>query len=146
MSDKKLNTTRKEFQDSYTEHYKLYKNTDSNLSPKTRRLILFYAVECGLKSLLLKQIGCDTYNDLVVYCSTNPDKKVAGHDIKALIKEVNPRNEYVLKDIHLHDGNRTVRPRQFNELWRYGPAVANPEEEENAEKVLGKIAEWIKNR
>ena len=32
---------------------------------------------------------------------------------------------------------------RFNELWRYGAAVADIEEEEKAEKVLVKIAEWI---
>ena len=35
---------------------------------------------------------------------------------------------------------------RFNELWRYGAAVADTEEEEKAEKVLVKIADWIKTR
>lgn len=45
----RINVTRREFQDSYHRHYKMYKETTGN--EKSRRLLLFYSVECGLKSL-----------------------------------------------------------------------------------------------
>ena len=48
----RINITRREFQDSYRRHYKMYKETTGN--EKSRRLLLFYSVECGLKSLLMK--------------------------------------------------------------------------------------------
>lgn len=77
MANKRLNVTRREFQDSYRRHYKLYQNT--NVSDKSRRLVLFYSVECGLKSLIMKETGNDTYKELESYCeisgkSQNPGK------------------------------------------------------------------------
>lgn len=140
MVNKKINVTRREFQDSYRRHYKLYQSTD--VSDKTRRLVLFYSVECGLKSLLMKEKGKNTYEEFES-CS---DRSVTGHDIKAMLKEVNPRNEFVLKNISLEKGGGSVPPKKFNELWRYGAAVADAEEEEKAEKILAKIAEWIQSR
>lgn len=140
MVNKKLNVTRKEFQDSYRRHYKLYQST--HVSDKTRRLVLFYSVECGLKSLLMKEKGKNTYEEFES-CS---DRSLIGHDIKAMLKEVNPRNEFVLKNISLDKGGGSVPPKKFNELWRYGATVADVEEEEKAEKILVKIAEWIQSR
>ena len=144
MANKRLNVTRREFQDSYRRHYRLYQNT--NVSDKSRRLVLFYSVECGLKSLIMKETGNDTYEELETYCETNGKYNITGHDIKAMLKEVNPRNEFVLKNISLEKGGGSVPPMRFNELWRYGAAVADMEEEERTEKVLAKIAEWIKTR
>ena len=34
-------------------------------SEKSRRLLLFYSVECGLKSLLMKDLGKNTYEEFV---------------------------------------------------------------------------------
>lgn len=141
MVNKRLNVTRKEFQDSYRTHFKLYKNTCD--SEKTRRLILFYSVECGLKSLIMKHSGNDTYEKLEKYCDVNQKAGLKGHDIKAMLKEINPRNEFVLKNIKLKRGGGSVQPKKFNELWRYGVETANIEDEKRAENTLIKIAEWI---
>lgn len=142
MANKKINVTRREFQESYRNHYRLYCNTSE--SPKTRRLILFYAVECGLKSLIMKQTGNNTYEQLEQYCQTNPGKKLAGHDIRAMIKEVNPSAEFILKNIRLKNKGGSVPPHRFNELWRYGAEVEDCTQEDAAEKVLVKIADWLK--
>ena len=144
MKNTRLNVTRKEFQDSYRRHYKLYKNTHGN--SKTRRLVLFYSVECGLKSLIMKTSGNNTYEQLVNYCEINQKKELKGHNIKEMLKEVNPRNEYILKNIRLKYGGASVSPKKFNELWRYGVETENAEEEERVESTLVKIAEWINTR
>lgn len=144
VAGKKLNVTRKEFQESYKRHFQLYKRTQGN--DKTRRLILFYSVECGLKSLLMKNTGNNTYEELEEYCKKSQKKELAGHNIKAMLKELNPNSEYTLKNIKLKRGDRIVRPEAFNQLWRYGVAVADEEDEKRAEEILEKIAEWIHER
>ncbi|MEY8427186.1 hypothetical protein AALA00_05560 [Lachnospiraceae bacterium 46-15] len=144
MANKKLNVTRREFSDSYRSHYKLYKNTNGN--SKTRRLILFYSVECGLKSLIMKNTGNDTYEELEKYCKGSGKGELIGHNIKEMLKEVNPRNAFVLKDIELKSSGGSVQPKKFNEMWRYGIAVADVREEEKAENTLVKIAEWLNTR
>lgn len=140
MTNKRLNIKRKEFQDSYRRHYQLYQST--NVSGKSRRLLLFYSVECGLKCLIMKENGNNTYEEMQRCC----DKSVTGHNIKAMLKQVNPRNEFVLKNISLENGGGSVPPEKYNELWRYGAAIEDVAEEIRAEKVLVKIAEWIHTR
>ena len=48
MSNKKINVTRREFLNSYRNHYRLYCTTAAAESPKTRRLIL-----CPDKNVLM---------------------------------------------------------------------------------------------
>lgn len=139
---KRINVTRREFQESYRRHYKMYKETAEN--EKTRRLILFYSVECGLKSLLMKDMGNNTYEEFAECCGSEKSE-LKGHNISAMLKELNPQNDYCLRSITLKRGG-SVPPKQFNELWRYGAALADGEEEEKAEKTLVKIAEWIDTR
>ena len=138
----RINITRREFQDSYRRHYKMYKQTTG--SEKSRRLLLFYSVECGLKSLLMKDLGKDTYEEFVECCGSEK-KKLTGHNISEMLKELNPLSSYCLKRIPLKRGGYAP-PEKFNELWRYGAALADGDEEEKAEKVLAGIAEWIHTR
>lgn len=139
---KRINVTRREYQDSYRSHYKLYMETMG--SKKSGRLILFYSVECGLKSLLMKDMGKNTYDEFVECCG-NEKSELKGHNIKAMMRELNPRNDYCLRNIPLKRGGSAL-PKQFNELWRYGAASDDEEAEEKAEKTLVKIAEWIRTK
>lgn len=102
---------------------------------------MFYSVECGLKSLLMKGFGNNTYEEFAIYCG-NEKKELKGHNISAMLKELNPRSEFCLKSISLKRGGR-VMPKQYNELWRYGAEAMKEQEEEKAEKTLMKIADWI---
>lgn len=134
----RIDVTRREFQDSYRRHYKMYRETTGN--EKSRKLILFYSVECGLKSLLMKELGKNTYYEFTECCGDV--KNLTGHNISAMLKRLNPQNSYCLKSITLKNGRR-IPPEQFNEVWRYGATLADGKEEDKAEKTLEKIAEWI---
>lgn len=69
-----INITRSEFQRSFKNHYGMYKNTGTDMPYHSRLLMLFYSVECGLKSLILKKIGKNTYEDLKFYYEINGKK------------------------------------------------------------------------
>lgn len=69
----RINVTRREFQDSYRRHYKMYRETVGN--DKSRKLILFYSVECGLKSLLMKELGNHTYEEFMQCCGDEKKKR-----------------------------------------------------------------------
>ena len=140
-----INITRNEFQRSFKNHYGMYKKADEDVSRQSRLLILFYSVECGLKSYILKEIGKNTYEDLKMYYQNKTGRNVPGHDVKAMTKEVGIETKYPLKRISLKDGG-IVMPNQYNELWRYGAEIENAEEEENEEKTLIQIAEWLMQR
>ena len=141
---KQINITRSEFQLSWKNHYSLYKRTNSVVSPRTRRLLLFYSVECGLKSLIMKNIGKNTYEELRMY-SEEQGKHIHGHDLKAMMQEIGIEHKYPLKRICLAKEGQCA-PERYNELWRYGAGVEDAEEEVKAEKILEKVAEWIGQR
>lgn len=139
-----INITRSEFQRSFKNHYCMYKKTGTDMPYRSRLLMLFYSVECGLKSLILKEIGKNTYEELKSYYEIN-GKKVPGHDLKAMTKEVGIENSLPLKKIKLKDGG-FVPPGKYNELWRYGADIEDEEEEQSEEKTLVRIAEWLLQR
>lgn len=136
-----INITRNEFQRSFRNHYGMYKRTGTDMPYHSRLLMLFYSVECGLKSLILKEIGKNTYEELKSYYEIN-GKKVPGHDLKAMTKEVGIETSFSLKKIKLKDGG-FVLPGKYNELWRYGATIEDKEEEQSEEKTLVRIAEWL---
>lgn len=141
MPKEKINITRKEFSDSCRKHYSLYKKAAGAGSADSRRLLLFYSAECGLKSRILGNIGKNTYLELEKYCDENGKNKY-GHDIKMMLRDADMGQQYNLKVIHLYAG-KEIHPRQFNELWRYGARVADETECEEAEDTLRKIVEWL---
>lgn len=91
-----INITRMEFQRSFKNHYNMYKKAGVDMPYRSRLLMLFYSVECGLKSLILKNIGKNTYEDLKSYYEIN-GKKAPGHDLKAMTKEVGIETRFPLK-------------------------------------------------
>jgi hypothetical protein len=139
-----INITRSEFQRSFKNHYGMYKKTGTDMPYRSRLLMLFYSVECGLKSLILKNIGKNTYEELKSYYTIN-GKKAPGHDLKAMTKEVGIETKFPLKRIQLKGGG-FVLPGKYNELWRYGACIKNAEEEQSEEKTLVRIAEWLSQR
>lgn len=142
---KQINITRREFQKSYKSHYSLYKNSSSLSSIRTRRLLLFYSVECGLKSLIMKKIGKNTYEELKKYSEENK-RYVHGHNLKAMAQEIGIEHQYQLKKIRLSNGGGDVSSERYNELWRYGASIEDEDEETTAEITLVRIADWIEKR
>lgn len=139
-----INITRSEFQRSFKNHYTVYKETGTDIPYRSRLLMLFYSVECGLKGFILKKIGKNTYDDLKSYYETT-GKRTPGHDLKAMTKEVGIESCFPLKQIRLKGGG-SVLPGKYNELWRYGAGIEDAEEEKREEKTLVQIAEWLLKR
>ena len=139
-----INITRSEFQRSFKNHYTVYKETGTDMPYRSRLLMLFYSVECGLKSFILKKIGKNTYKDLKSYYE-KIGKKAPEHDLKAMTKEVGIENSFPLKQIQLKGGG-SVLLGKYNELWRYGAGIEDIEEEKREEKTLVQIAEWLLKR
>ena len=139
-----INITRSEFQRSFKNHYTVYKETGTDIPYRSRLLMLFYSVECGLKGFILKKIGKNTYDDLKSYYEAT-GKRTPGHDLKAMTKEVGIESRFPLKQIRLKGGG-SVLPGKYNELWRYGAGIEDVEEEKREEKTLVQIAEWLLKR
>ncbi|MBD2481133.1 hypothetical protein [Planktothrix sp. FACHB-1365] len=94
-------------------------------NPKTNahRLLLFYAVECGLKAMYMKR----TRKNRIDYCQDERFKQ-AQHDINKLLDLLAAGNLKLPKFIFISDikddKNRSEKRQlnlgQINQMWRYG--------------------------
>ncbi|MEN8217666.1 MAG: hypothetical protein ABFS56_15110 [Pseudomonadota bacterium] len=107
------------------------------------RLLLFYAVECGLKVLILKDKRQSRTDGL--------SSDILTHDINKLLKELGAKGDIVLSRTQMEPikkngkkskDTRTVEPKDFNQMWR-GKSNGGLSDKEIEEKLL-KIVEWIK--
>lgn len=106
------------------------------------RLLLFYAVECGLKAVWLKRKGRTLFE--------GDDIQRTGHDLRQVLKDLNvgaslslSRN-FQLKEV-FRGKKKISRNGNFGDLhqvWRYGGKCEEPTDHV-CEQQLQKVLEWI---
>ncbi|MCL6590725.1 MAG: hypothetical protein K6U80_12310 [Firmicutes bacterium] len=128
----------KELKDMFNIHYTFY-NTKPGPKNNSHRLLLFYAVECGLKVLILNKIKGHTTEWFTKHVDFKD--KFNGHDIKYMLKYLN-YNSFKLPEIKCKNGY-CAHSHEYNQVWRYGIEVEYSAQDQ-IEKELCKIAEWIK--
>ncbi|WP_447776508.1 hypothetical protein [Pseudomonas chlororaphis] len=106
------------------------------------RLLLFYAVECGLKAVWLKRQNRTLF--------TQEDIDRTGHDLRGIVKDLRLGSEYVLpQTLQLtaathsgltvpRNGNITI----LHQAWRYGGQCITPGDT-ICENQLVAILAWI---
>lgn len=110
-------------------------------SPYSRRLLLCYCVECGLKCLIME-------NDNIYTISQADDEtaKILGsHDFRTLLKRVGQAGTYRFKSFPTEYGN-TVGTADYHQLCRYliAPAEQNITYLQEFDHTLAEIKEWLK--
>jgi hypothetical protein len=138
-----LAATVRELKTSFRKHFHVYNKIDPTFNPMTRRLLLFYSVESGLKCFLLMKIRKNNTNDFQQHHEYSYLRE-HGHDIKKLIKfsGISGSADYNLThftDIH---GNQ-IEPEYLHQIWRYGIKTDKEQNEAEAERVLKNIALWL---
>lgn len=133
---KVIDTSKREFSESFRKGYELYKK--GNLPKYTANLVLFYAVECGLKAILLSQ------QHVYMFSKLCKDYREYGHDIKKLLKHFGIESRFELKCFCTKLGQQ-VQPYQYHEVWRYGVEydARDMEKIQKIENNLDEIAKWI---
>jgi hypothetical protein len=117
-------------------------NVENRENP--HRLLLFYAVECGLKAVIMKREGLSRTD-------RNPNISQLGHDINRLlgylkVKRLCLTDSVKMKPIFAnkkHYENRPVKPQEFNQMWRYGGEAEGIPSNADIENQLLKIVTWI---
>lgn len=106
------------------------------------RLLLFYAVECGLKAVWLKRQGRTLFEW--------DDIQRTGHDLRQVLKDLNVGSGLSLPaSFRLaaasRDQVKIPRNGKFDDLhqvWRYGGKCETPTDQA-CEKQLQKVLNWI---
>jgi hypothetical protein len=103
-------------------------------------LLLFYAVECGVKSIYLTRNRLRTTEDI-------SDLNLRGsHDLAAWAKELRlPANltDGIPREIRLDRDGNNYQIGEAHQAWRYG-IVLEAENEQSVIEWLKKIEAWIK--
>lgn len=107
------------------------------------RLLLFYAVECGLKAVLLKRQNRDLFD-----CKNISE---IGHDLRHILKILNVGKSFSLpenlklKSVETSHGNSHSRHGDISILhqaWRYGGECISPTDK-SCEDQLQQVLNWI---
>ena len=115
----KLRADKKNYKKAFTIHANAYDNWNLG-SDNSRRLILCYCVECGLKCLIMD-------NDNI--CT---------------ISQANEKTEEVLCTQFVTEYGNTVCPSEYHQLCRYNIAPKDIEDVIKFENVLNEIKNWLK--
>lgn len=104
------------------------------------RLLLFYAVECGLKAVILKRKD----KNLTAHC---PDLLEAGHNVNRLLdylgagKSLKLPEQIIMSSIRKNQ-ERKLTTGEINQMWRYGGCGYNINDQQLEEQLI-KISQWI---
>ncbi|WHX30196.1 hypothetical protein [Brevibacillus agri] len=125
-------------------HYLISKSAKEPHVKFSHKLLLFYAVECGLKVLLLQKIRGSTTEAFMLHRELK-DKLNGknGHNIKYILSYLG-YGHFKLPSLSCMNGS-SAPPSEYNQIWRYGIEV-DFESEKRIIEELWEIVEWINRR
>lgn len=139
---------KKDYKTGYKKHYHTYRFLNSqNGTVLSRRLLLTYSVECGLKYKLLEKWEIMSFNEIR---EISRDKNHPRHDIlcthnlRKIIKELGLEGQFSFPQIKTNHKDN-VSAEEYHQMQRYGIKADNRDtkKEDNFEEILQKIADWI---
>lgn len=132
-----------DYRNAYNKHFHAFSNWGATGSDTSRRLLLIYSVECGLKFMLMESMriyrGSEAREDI--------EKLLYSHNIHRLLKELKLAGQYSFPLIHTVHGD-CVGPDTYHQMCRY---AIQPEERDKAlvlhyDDQLEQILNWLKER
>lgn len=138
--------TDRELQRAWLVNLQASKNEKRN---NAHRLLLFYAIECGLKAVLMKRRSANCTED----CQ---EIGTVQHDINKLLDILSadqslrlPR-QFKMSSIRIKgkERERTLEPGKINQMWRYGGVLPESSNSADAtdsklENQLERISRWV---
>ncbi len=123
-----ISVTLREIEKSFRRHRNVVES--SRVVNGAHRMVLFYAVECGLKALYMRKNRLGR---------TGPAITDFGHRLTDLITEL--RCRHGLPDCAAKNG-RSIAVKSLHEAWRYGKSL-DYTKEAACETALRRIMQWI---
>lgn len=144
---------KRDYSTGYRKHYAAYeKMSKNNADINSRRLLLIYCVECGLKYRLLNKWGMDNPKELLEKAKEELDaddkrkrEVLSSHNLEKILKELGQQGVFKfppLKTIH----NEVVSAETYHQLYRYGIRTDERKEskERELENSLNDVLEWLR--
>ena len=114
-----LTANKKDYRNAFTKHLHTLNNWKDTGSKCSKRLILVYSVECGLKYLLLSKKKVNTASEL---SDEHVKETIFSHDLQELLKLINWSESFRNFETNHND---VVTCRSFHEFCRYSIGAKN---------------------
>ncbi|MBF0538641.1 MAG: hypothetical protein HQL03_10360 [Nitrospirae bacterium] len=124
-----------DFKKAFEEHYILYLDNESKND--SLKMVLFYAVECGLKAAIIRERG-DTIDVL-------DEMKRIGHKLNMLVQKLKIAENYRFPENIYDNKNHPIVHHKVHEAWRYGRDIAE-KDNQTFEDKLNKLASFLSEK
>lgn len=136
---------KRDYKRGYRKHYELYKklrNTNSDVN--SRRLLLIYSVECGLKYMLLDKWHEENPKKILESADETKIGILKSHNLGKLLKELGQEGNFKFPQLETIHKNQVVSE-NYHQLYRYCISIRESEKgkEEKLEETLKNVACWI---
>lgn len=136
---------KRDYKQGYRKHYITYKHLQcENADINSRRLLLVYSVECGLKYLLLDKWHEENPQNILQGDDEKRKNVLKTHNLEKILKELGQQGVFKFPQL-LTIHNDCVTVENYHQLYRY--CIRTKEKDRNVESVyeeeLKKIANWI---
>ena len=137
---------KRDYRRGYEKHYQSYKRLKvENADINSRRLLLVYSVECGLKYKLLDKWNEENPQKILEGTDDKKIKILKSHNLEKILKELGQQGYFNfprLKTLH----RDIVDAESFHQFYRYciKSQEKQSDKEEKVEDSLNDIACWIK--
>lgn len=138
----KIEITQREMDRAFRSHHEATQQLPSSVNP-SKLVCLFYAVECGLKSLIMKRENHKTTSGIDNYEFEHNINKMLNHLRcgKQLRLPVN-----ISLDTKIPGIQRNTEQSSLNQVWRYGVNIRKPEDQTHITQTLTNICNWVKEQ
>lgn len=139
----KVRASRREYKSAFQKHLHAYSHWENTGSETSKRLILIYCVECGLKYKIMESLRIQRLED----AQENIQHDLGSHNFYLLLKRLNQAGIYRFPTIQTIHGDK-VDPNTYHLLCRYSiqPTKTHQNQIQQYDDQLEKIAEWLKER
>lgn len=137
---------KRDYRKGYEKHYQSYKRLKGeNADIYSRRLLLVYSVECGLKYKLLDKWNVENPQKILESADDKKVKILKSHNLEKILKELGQQGNFKfprLKTVH----RDIVDAESYHQFYRYciNTNENQLDKEEKVEDSLNDIACWIK--
>ena len=138
-----IKAVQQDYRRAFQKHFHAYLNWNGTESDVSKRLILIYCVECGLKYAVMKKTHIQNVHD----AQPDLEKELNSHDLHKLLKRLNIAGTYSFPHITTLHGD-VVTLISYHQLCRYSilPVKENEVHIQKYDSQLIDIVNWLRER
>lgn len=139
----KIQAVQQDYKRAFQKYLHTYSNWDNKGSDISKRLVLVYCVECGLKYKLMESLKIHKIQD----AQEEIAEVLSSHDLQNLLKRLKITGEYVFPHIQTAH-NDIVTLKTYHQICRYAirPIKAHEQLIQKYDEQLDSIVSWLKEQ